>query len=186
MGMADLTANRECGECNVCCKVLGIDPLKKVPGVLCPNRTKDQGCAIYETRPTVCRKFYCGWRILPLGEEWRPDKSEILIVPTGRVEPIRPEDGLQFELIGALDKVFWKPLVNMIASLIQKNVPVYLSVTAQVGYLANRAYLNDSRPLKQAIAKGDLSLMTSLLSDAVQACIVHPNKKLEYDDESPN
>src|SRR5262245_37176595 len=77
-----LVPNRECGECNVCCKALLIDEptLQKPPGVLCANWKPARGCGIYDTRPAACRGFFCGWRMMPeLGDELRPDRSGILV-----------------------------------------------------------------------------------------------------------
>ena len=78
-GLKDqLVPNRDCGGCTVCCKDLAINEpdLKKVRGVLCEHCAKDSGCAIYETRPGICRTWFCGWRLLPqLDDGWRPDKS---------------------------------------------------------------------------------------------------------------
>ena len=78
----DLVANRECGKCTVCCKVLAIDDpaLAKSPGTMCPNCKTGSGCRIYDTRPDPCRGFFCGWRYLrELDYKWRPDKSGIMI-----------------------------------------------------------------------------------------------------------
>jgi hypothetical protein len=72
--MAYLIPGRECGDCTLCCIVPGIDKadLQKLPASTC--RFCDHGCAIYETRPEVCREYYCGWRKLEMiPEDWRPD-----------------------------------------------------------------------------------------------------------------
>ena len=52
---------RECGSCNMCCKILVIDELKKDAGPLCSNWCKGVGCQIYAKRPDVCRDFLCEW-----------------------------------------------------------------------------------------------------------------------------
>lgn len=76
-----LIPGRECGECTVCCKVPPIaDPaLTKPAGVLCPNCIGNR-CTIYLDRPQSCRDFFCQWRNLALlDENWRPDRSGVLI-----------------------------------------------------------------------------------------------------------
>ena len=98
----ELVANRECGKCVVCCKVLTIDDpqLQKLPGVMCGNCKTGSGCKIYDTRPDPCRGFFCGWRYLrELDDKWRPDKSGVMIrfqdVPPGYQPP-----GFQFLVTG--------------------------------------------------------------------------------------
>lgn len=74
-------AGRECGECNACCDVLGIDTpeLQKNPGALCPHCT-NAGCAIYETRFPVCRSYFCVWRrIAALPDDARPDRLGVFM-----------------------------------------------------------------------------------------------------------
>lgn len=171
--MTALYPNRECGECNVCCYALSIDELKKPPGIVCRHWTKESHCTCYDARPSSCRIFHCGWRALPLGEEWRPDRCGIVIYSAGQ--------GHQFELIGGLDKLFWPPLVNAISDLIAQNVPVYLSASASVGYNSTRVYLNDRPALQTAVADKDFSGIAAALSIALQASIDAPKQKVEFD-----
>jgi hypothetical protein len=101
-----LVLGRSCGECNVCCEVLTIDKpeLKKLPGVLCSHCVSGQGCAIYDSRPPVCRTWFCGWRTTDkLGEEWRPDRCGILVTVTTKDIPSEyQQTGLDFELLNVL------------------------------------------------------------------------------------
>lgn len=54
--------------------------MRKLPGVVCEHCNIENGCEIYETRPNVCRAYYCLWRSLPEMEDaWRPDLSGILM-----------------------------------------------------------------------------------------------------------
>ena len=72
---------RECGECNACCDMLGIDTpaLQKDPGTLCPHCTS-AGCAIYAERFPVCRSYFCVWRrIAALPEDARPDRLSVFM-----------------------------------------------------------------------------------------------------------
>ena len=186
--MVTLLPNRECGTCTVCCKVPTIDDpaLRKLPGVLCKNCTPEHRCGIYETRPSDCRDFYCVWRMIPLGDEWRPDRSEILIVMMDGTAPDGLEGGVRFDLFGARGKIFWPPLVNYMAQLIQENTPVYLSVPGEPGHVAGQVYLNNDKPLRRAIALRDFSLATTILSNMVQACIRFPKEKVEFKSEAPD
>ena len=57
--------NTTCGECRACCVVLPIaEPdLVKPAGEPCKHLC-ETGCGIYGRAewPTLCRKYYCGWR----------------------------------------------------------------------------------------------------------------------------
>ncbi len=76
-----LVPGRECGDCKMCCIVPAIDEpeMQKQPSALCCHRSTG-GCDIYNQRPTGCRTYFCGWRRLAfLDDDWRPDKSGVLI-----------------------------------------------------------------------------------------------------------
>lgn len=73
---------RSCGDCTLCCKVMGIDALEKPRGSWCTNCDASKGCKIYETKPQECTDFQCGYITNPnLGEEWKPNHSKIIILP---------------------------------------------------------------------------------------------------------
>ena len=74
--------SRDCGTCTLCCKVMGIVELEKPKGVWCDHAVPGRGCAIYDKRPDSCRVFSCLWLLdEQLGEEWKPEKSKLVIVP---------------------------------------------------------------------------------------------------------
>ncbi len=61
---------------------MGIVELEKPRGAWCNHAVPGRGCAIYEQRPDSCRVFSCLWLLDPaLGEEWKPEKSKLVIVP---------------------------------------------------------------------------------------------------------
>ena len=71
---------KSCGECSLCCKILRINVLEKPAGVWCHHFAKGQGCSIHTAAPGECRKFQCYWSISEtLGEEWRPDRSKLVV-----------------------------------------------------------------------------------------------------------
>src|SRR5215469_2144017 len=73
---------RECGSCMMCCKVLDIreTELRKEAGVWCFQAVHGKGCGIYESRPRVCRGFFCHWMINPnLGPEWKPERAKFVL-----------------------------------------------------------------------------------------------------------
>ncbi|MBS0297922.1 MAG: YkgJ family cysteine cluster protein [Proteobacteria bacterium] len=71
---------RECGACTMCCSLLQIDELQKPEGVACVHVREGGGCGIYETRPGVCRAFYCLWMQHPAFDEgWKPNVCHFLL-----------------------------------------------------------------------------------------------------------
>lgn len=71
----------ECGECKLCCKLLGV-PEVTMPNEWCPNcnvKGTGKGCTIYDTRPKQCRDFECGWLANQGDPELRPDRIHIVV-----------------------------------------------------------------------------------------------------------
>ena len=52
---------KSCGDCGLCCKIMGVTALEKPAGRWCRHFGKTTGCAIYEDRPNDCRVFNCLW-----------------------------------------------------------------------------------------------------------------------------
>jgi hypothetical protein len=124
--------SNDCGDCTVCCMALKIIELEKVAGRYCQHCVADKGCGIYESRPDVCRAFFCGWRQVPqLGETWRPDRSGILMMMQD-IENLPEEHraagrGINFVILGG-EKAIQKPgFAEYVATLVSRNVAVYLS-----------------------------------------------------------
>ena len=67
-----LGAERQCGECQVCCYATELRALNKPQMTRCEHQCAN-GCAIYATRPADCAGFLCGWKLGALTD--RPDKS---------------------------------------------------------------------------------------------------------------
>jgi hypothetical protein len=173
-----MSAPKRCGACSVCCKDLmfEMDGALKLAGVMCAHATPPQGCGIHERRPSLCRAYFCGWHHLPsLGEEWRPDQCEVLIslrAPGGIT------NGIEFTLLGDLERIVWLPLVRYIATLIADGDPVYLSLPGELGFQSPWVYLSDIPALKNAIARRDLNATTTALKAALQICIDFPKTAL--------
>jgi hypothetical protein len=82
--------SKACGGCTLCCKVLGIGPNGKAPGVLCPHAAPGSGCGVHDHRPEVCATYQCAWTWAePLDPSWRPDRAGFLINP--RPDPAEVE-----------------------------------------------------------------------------------------------
>ncbi len=97
---------KACGACNMCCKVLDIEELHKPAGPLCPNCVAGSGCAIYNSRPDVCRDYVCLWKSeRALSPQLRPDRVGTILM--------EDEDSDEYRAVCDPDKPFaWRnPLV---------------------------------------------------------------------------
>ena len=71
---------RHCGDCSLCCKVLGIPELDKPKDSWCPNFAAGIGCRVYEDRPPSCHNFSCRWlNDTSLGPEWKPSVCKMVL-----------------------------------------------------------------------------------------------------------
>jgi hypothetical protein len=136
---------RECGTCDACCVVFEIQvpSIAKPAGVPCRNLTKD-GCAIYESRPDMCRKWLCGWRLIAgLPDNWRPDASGILIYQTACKEPGYGSAAMVISLSEGEAHLGDEAVLGFIHNTIAMRVPLYL--TQQVSRIETPLlFLNDA------------------------------------------
>ena len=140
---------RECGACNVCCKLPTIvEPgLKKPPGVLCQHWAG--GCTIYETRPGPCRGHFCAWRrIEQFDDSWRPDRchvyAEVKTEPNERYRHVLPEASfaLKFTVFDNLDEKQMEALMATVEQLVASDVPVVLAVAAPARHMGGYRLVN--------------------------------------------
>lgn len=127
-----LVPDRQCGDCVACCRVMNIDlpELKKPAGVLCPNST-GKGCGIYETRPNVCRSWFCLWRrIDAMPDATRPDRCGVIFSLGQKLPPTEPFERL-FIAARAInsEKDFEHPmaLASLRMFVAQGSLPIYRS-----------------------------------------------------------
>ena len=67
---------KTCGECTMCCKIMGVPALDKAPGAWCGSCAIGSGCTRYKTRPQSCKDFACLWlQDKDMPEAYRPDKD---------------------------------------------------------------------------------------------------------------
>ena len=153
----DLVASRTCGECNVCCVALAIDDpeLQKLEGHRCRNAQRDNGCAIYATRPHTCRTFFCGWRRLKwIRETLRPDKSGVLVRLHVEVsgDTGAKHLGVIFTLLNAA-ALKAEGLAESIAAGVGADVPVYLHLPGPSGHSGAHVRINEA--LQHAVLTRD-------------------------------
>ena len=133
-----LVPERQCGECQVCCEALRIEEaeLKKPPGVAC--RFLGRGCTIHANRFSVCRNWFCGWRLQPqLDDSWRPDRSGVLLVPEMNPTPGFETHGYTMQLASPAP-LSSPEILNRLCGFIAGHTPLYLALAGhQTKALAN-------------------------------------------------
>jgi hypothetical protein len=71
---------KSCGDCGLCCKLLGVAPIDKPAGQWCAHYSRKGGCGIYAQRPAPCASFRCLWLDAEkLDETWRPAKAKFVM-----------------------------------------------------------------------------------------------------------
>lgn len=169
----NLVAGRECGDCTVCCVALAIDQpeIQKAPGIVCRHCT-GAGCATYETRPTVCRTFYCHWRTdEELGDHWRPDKSGVLaFVETEDIpDSFERSTGIVLLLVAnPLVTIRERWLQDFVTKSVMRSIPLMLALSGPSGCGACKILLNTDEMLA-AIARGTVQTALEGTLELLQA-----------------
>jgi len=73
---------RQCGDCQLCCRLLPVPPLQKKAGQKCEHQKFGKGCAVYlqPRMPLECRVWNCRWLVNDDADELsRPDRSHYVI-----------------------------------------------------------------------------------------------------------
>lgn len=155
--------------------------MHKLPGVKCSHCSLGQGCHIYNTRPNVCRDYYCLWRSLPeMDDSWRPDLSGIMMIPIDTPPPLGTHFGVTLILTGAPEILRSEKFAGMLAGFVESGTAVYLDVPQGIGYYSHRAFLNDR--LNHAISIRDLAAVQALIWGCYQALVAKEPVKLSGDE----
>lgn len=142
--------------------------LKKGDGEVCPKLVEGR-CSIYHTRPTTCRTWFCGWRLMKIGEKLRPDRSGVLLIPEiGTSEGVEGKGGFAFAFLDTRPPSFKNDeLIDLAGQMVSRGLPVYLVYGA--GGEAQRLLVNGF--LKSAIDTRDraafVRTINALLADLV-------------------
>ena len=73
-------AEKSCGSCNLCCKVVEVESLAKPAGTWCVHTGPGKVCGIHGSHPWDCRKFACGWLQRPeIPDNWKPDACHFIL-----------------------------------------------------------------------------------------------------------
>ena len=178
-----LVAGRECGACTVCCTVPTINKpeIQKLSGATCRHCT-GAGCAVYETRPPICRSYYCAWRTVEIFDDsWRPDKSGVMpyVETEGISDAFDLSTGIGLMLVGnPLKTVRQRWFQDFVTTGIMNSVPLFLSLPGPRGYQAATVSLNTEQMLdaiKRNTVKDALEAAVKILRDwkFVPAVITH-------------
>ena len=157
-----LIKDRKCGTGSVCCHSLRIEQpnLKKLADVPCQYLRPQGGCSIYNARPDVCRTWYCGWRIMDVGPEMRPDRSGVLIRFDGSALCFQPVD--KDRVSSLLDS---EPL-RVLGASIANGMKVEISVPTKEGYCS--ANLDVTELMSEVVKSREYEKMRSALLAAIQ------------------
>ena len=178
-----LVPGRECGPCTACCVHLLIhsSEFTKLQGVVCQNCELERGCKIYATRPQACRDFICGWRTMAqFDEHWRPDKSGV-IVKFAEDSTGSPE--FHFVLFGSKYVLLQPKFAAMIGQFVEGNHQTYLVLPGKPEEMSTKVHLNAG--LKGAVARRDLTAISSGLAQAYESGMNAPREKLDLANLTP-
>ena len=173
-GMVELVPGRDCGACNACCVVPLIDSpeLIKLSGSPCRN-SRDAGCAVYDARPDVCRRFFCGWRrmaLVPAG--WRPDESGVFITLETAPPQFGGQPGLNLMLVDNPLKTLRQPwFVDFVAGAVAQRVPLFLGLPGPRGMQAAMLLLNGAE--MDAAAARSRAAVKDILERTLKRLMAH-------------
>jgi hypothetical protein len=76
----DKGTGRQCGSCQLCCKLMPVPQLNKGANQRCKHQRTGKGCMIYASRPWSCRTYACRWLADPKASALpRPDRAHYVI-----------------------------------------------------------------------------------------------------------
>jgi hypothetical protein len=176
-----LIPSRECGSCTACCRVLPIrtPELEKTSHVLCAKCREGIGCRIYETRPKLCREYFCGWRWLEaLPEAWRPDESGVF------VDRVKFRDGAAHEIPPHYNHAFMIQLLllrpdaieghhfaEVVWTFVNAGIPVFLGACGPPGHQNALVFLNEA--VKEAVIARDRPRVLAVIRQAAATAEAH-------------
>ena len=168
-----MVAGRNCGSCTACCtvKAIAAPGLIKAPGVTCGHCDKS-GCTVYETRPAVCRDYFCGYIATDwLSDRQRPDRSGVMIDLDAEAAHEGYDRAVTVHVFKDASRVLVSPFPELIGSLIDGGQAVFLSRPGPPGSMNALMLLNPG--LGQAAARGDTAAIRTGLGEALARLDAH-------------
>lgn len=89
---------RQCGDCQLCCKLVPVQSLHKHGGVACQFQKFHKGCTVYHQpkMPRECGIWNCRWLVNDDAADLsRPDRAHYVIDVMPDFITIRPDDGAE-------------------------------------------------------------------------------------------
>lgn len=181
-----LVKGRECGGCMACCKSLTIDTegLIKRPNDPCPNLKKEGGCSIYPNWPKLCQEWFCAWRVMGnLDDNWRPDKSGILLefARENFPAPFTNRTGFRFTILDKAKVFNNQEVAKFVLSQLRGGVPLILSYGIDTGQNPPTAFLNMA--MHKAAMSGNLNEILNEMMKAINACEQQPKEMTRIKDD---
>ena len=151
-----------------CCRFIPLDlpELAKPTGALCAYCVDGAGCSVHAIRPQTCQTWFCVWRMVELSDDWRPDRSGIIVRPDGlttgeiTLYVVRETDFLRS------DAVF-----ETLAEWLGNGLALALSMPGPVGTLPVRSVVSDY--LRPALETGDRAMFDLLMRNALDELAGH-------------
>lgn len=163
-----LLPGRECGPCVECCRVipLNLPELAKPTGELCAYCVEGSGCSVHAIRPETCRIWFCLWRAADLSDDWRPDRSGVILRPDA------VQDGeITLYVVERGDFLWSEAFFQAVSAWIEQGLTLALSLPGPVGTYPVRAVVTDW--LRPAIEADDVDLFGLLVDKALDSLAAH-------------
>ena len=145
-----LLPDRDCGGCVECCRVIPLDlpELAKPTGELCAYCVDGAGCSVHAIRPQTCRIWFCLWRVVELSDDWRPDRSGVIVRPDGV-----DRGEITLFVVRRSDFLASEAFFTTVALWLAEGMELALSVPGPVGTYPSRAIVTDW--LRPSVEDGD-------------------------------
>lgn len=150
-------ATRSCGTCVACCVTprIATAEISKDANTVCTHCT-GSGCAIYETRPQVCRDYLCLWRkTAEMDDSWRPDKSGVILFAIDAPRGYASSMGLELMLTEGEASIRRPWFAPFVAQNVRARRAIFMTIND------TRALLNPY--LERMVLKGDEAVLEQLL-----------------------
>lgn len=163
-----LIPDRVCGPCVECCRFIPLDlpELSKPTGSLCDYCVDGAGCSVHAVRPRTCRTWFCVWRVVELSDDWRPDRSGIIVRPDGLLS-----GEMTLYVVRRTDFLASPALFDTVAQWLAEGLRLAISVPGPVGTLPVRAEVTEY--LLPAVASGDDAGFVALVETVLESLDRH-------------
>lgn len=168
-----LLPDRECGGCVECCRVipLSLPELSKPTGELCAYCVDGASCSVHAIRPQTCRVWFCLWRVVEVSDDWRPDRSGVILRPDG-IE----EGRMTLFVLKRSDFIDSLVFFETVGHWIEAGFQIGLSVPGPVGTLPVRSEVTDwLRPAVEAADPAAFGLRLTAALDQLDAHDFEPD-----------